>query len=149
MRPITIITVLFLLIGSPLYSQNLHQVVDQVNGAMNTTIDSVKLVLKADNKRLNEEKFGEWMLYDRFGIYTFVTDVNNEYVVEVYYVPYQDDWFEKQDYSKYMLSEDESGVEEDEWADDVKMYKDEESGVWFGDITNMEGERRIAIWSSN
>ena len=146
MKPVTIIFFLVLLICTPTYAQNLHQVVDRVHGAMNSTIDSVKLELKADNKKLVEEAFGEWMLYDRFGIFTFVTDVNNEYVIEVFYVPYQEDWFEKQDYTSYAISEDELDETVNDWADDVRMYKDDESDVWFGDVTTIEGERRIAIW---
>jgi len=133
------------LIASSLDAQSLPWVVKRVNGAMNATIDSVKMELKKENKKLNEEQFGEWVLYDEFGTFTFITDVSNEYVVEVFFIPYKDDWFEMQDYTKYALSEDDIG-DVQEWAEDVRMYKDDQTEVWFGDVTTMEGERRIAIW---
>jgi len=138
----TLTFLVVLLISIESQAQSLPGVVDFLNGTVGISLDSLERELKYENKRLSGNGYGIHELYARHGIYTMETDINDEYVVKAFFVPYNEGWFEDQSWDSYEIEEQDN----EEYAEHIFMYRN--GSVYFYRIKTMEGEKQLAIWNS-
>ena len=123
-------------------AQTLNQSVDLLNRSIGESLVNLESYLKKDNKRLSGNGFGIHELYDRHGVFTIETDINDEFIVKAYFVPYKEGWFDAQNWDNYEIEEQEN----EEYAEHIFMYR--KADTYFYRIKTIDGEKRLAIWSS-
>ena len=137
-----ILLIFFVVLLNSSYAQTLPNVVNFLNQSIGISLDSLEMDLESKNKRLSGNGYGIHELYDRHGVYTVETDINDEYITKAYFVPYKEQWFDQQTWQDYEIEEQEI----EQYADHIFMYR--KGDTYFYRIKTIDGQKQLAIWNS-